>query len=105
MNTALAQLIAPVCNRKELQEKGINYFEGNEELCRDVCALIDVLKHRLQKKCKIMLSKIDYRDSFQETKTNIGSYYDKKDCDLLMNQLYDSTVSYTHLTLPTILLV
>ena len=38
-----------------------------------------------------MLSKIDYRDSFQETKTNIASYYDEKDCDILMNQLYDST--------------
>ena len=29
MNVTLAQLIAPVCNRKELQEKDINYFEGN----------------------------------------------------------------------------
>ena len=40
-----------------------------------------------------MLSKIDYRDSFRETKTNIASYYDEKDCDILMNQLYDSTSS------------
>ena len=70
MNVALAQLIAPVCNRKELQEKDVNYFEGNVKLCQDVCALIDQLKLKLQKKCKLMLAKIDYRDSFRESSNN-----------------------------------
>ena len=91
MNTALAQLIAPVCNRKELQEKGVKYFEGNVQLCQDVCALIDQLKLKLQKKCKLMLAKIDYRDSFRESSNNNASYYDEKDCERLMSLVYDQS--------------
>ena len=91
MNTALAQLIAPVCNRKELQEKGPKYFEGNVKLCQDVCALIDQLKLKLQKKCKLMLAKIDYRDSFRESSNNNAFYYDEKDCERLMSLVYDQS--------------